>query len=110
MEWFITALHAFLTLLVSLGVLFSRTRIQHVSILIVLLVLLFGIRHNKGCFLTPCEHKTDKPTLSQLGQAFYLRDGTVEDAVFEEILVANLTFLHLLRIASYSVLPLKDIF
>ena len=98
----LTAFHAFLTLALVLGVLFSDTRIQHIAILSTLLILLFGIRYNKGCCLTSFEQNSDKLTLTEVGQAFYLRDDVVEDRVFEEILVANLTLLHLIRIAVYS--------
>lgn len=103
----LTAFHAFLTLALVLGVLFSDTRIQHIAILSTLLILLFGIRYNKGCCLTSFEQNSDKLTLTEVGQAFYLRDDVVEDRVFEEILVANLTLLHLIRIAAYSVTLLK---
>jgi len=111
MEWIATVVHAALTLAVVIGVLFSSTRTQHITILITLLVILFGIRLHKGCFLTHWE-VGNKPTLSQVGKAFYIRDPAAEpsDAVFEEILVANLVFLHLIRIAAHSVLPLKELF
>jgi hypothetical protein len=110
MEWVATAVHGLLTLALVVGVLFSNTRTQHIALLITLVCILFGIRYNKGCFLTWVEEVEEKPTLSELGKAFYLRDCDVDTAVFEEILVANLTFLLLLRIAAYSVLPLNNLF
>jgi len=109
MEWAITACHALLALALVVGVLFSNTKTQHIAILITLVVLLFGIRYNDGCCVTPLEGNDKNPTLSAMGKAFYLRDAedaaSVRDAVFEELVVANLTFLHLLRIAASSILP-----
>jgi len=107
-----TAVHALLTAALIIGVLFSNTRTQHITILITLVVILFGIRHNKGCFLTPYEIISGKPTLSELGKAFYIQDPHhgVSDATFEEILVSNLTFLLVLRIAVYSIFPINHVF
>jgi len=112
MEWVVTVFHVFLTAALTIGVLFSNTKTQHIAILIALLIILFGIRYNKGCFLTPYEGSPETPTLSDLGKAFYLQDPHhgVSDAAFEEILVANLTFLHIVRIAVSSVLPINDVF
>jgi hypothetical protein len=105
----VTVLHAALTAALVAGVLFSSTRIQHVAILSTLLILLFGIRINRGCCATSFE---EPPTLSQMGKALYLQHGdpSLSDETFEEILVSNLTFLQLLRIAALSTLPIKDLF
>jgi len=112
MEWAITVVHVLLTAALTVGVLFSNTKTQHIAILIALLIILFGVRYNKGCFLTSCEGGPEKLTLSDLEKAFYLQDSHhgVSDAAFEEILVANLTFLHIVRIAVSSVLPINDVF
>ena len=112
MEWVVTIAHVLLTAALTIGVLFSNTKTQHIAILIALLIILFGVRYNKGCFLTPCEGGPETPTLSELGKAFYLQDPHhgVSDAAFEEILVANLTFLHIVRIAVSSVFPINDVF
>jgi hypothetical protein len=106
MEWIATAVHGTLALTVVLGVLFSSTPTQHITILIILLIILFCTRLQKGCFLTHWE-AGNKLTLSQLGKAFYIQDPASEpsDAIFEEIVYANLVFLHLVRIAAYSLLP-----
>ena len=111
MEWIVTTTHAILALAVIVGVLFSSTYTQHITILITLLVILFGIRFYKGCFMTQWE-VGNKPTLTQIGKALYIHNPADEpsDAVFEEILVSSLVFLHLVRVAASSVLPLKDIF
>jgi hypothetical protein len=105
----ITALHAALTAVLVAGVLFSSTRIQHVAILSTLLILLFGIRMNRGCCATFFE---GRPTLSQLGKAMYLQEDepSVSDRTFEEILVSNLTFLQILRVAALSAFPVKEFF
>jgi hypothetical protein len=107
--WLLTIAHAFLTAALVAGVLFSATRTQHIAILSTLLILLFGIRMNGGCCATFFE---GKPTLSAMGKAFYLREEvpTLTDATFEEILVSNLTFLHIMRIAALSLFPMKEFF
>jgi hypothetical protein len=115
MEWVVTVFHVLLTAALTVGVLFSNTKTQHIAILIALIIILFGVRYNKGCFLTSCESSPEKPTLSDLEKAFYLQDSHhgVSDAAFEEIIVANLTFLHIVRIAVFSatsVLPINDVF
>ena len=99
-------LHAVLTAALIAGVLFSSTRIQHMAILSTLLILLFGIRMNQGCCATTFE---GQPTLTQLGKALYLQhdNPSLSDKTFEEILVSNLTFLQLLRVAALSFFPVK---
>jgi hypothetical protein len=105
----LTALHAALTAALVAGVLFSSTRIQHIAILSTLLILLFCIRFNRGCWLTFLE---GRPTLSQLGKAMYLQqdEPSLSDRTFEEILVSNLTFLQILRVAALSAFPVKEFF
>jgi len=105
----ITILHAVLTAALIAGVLFSSTRIQHIAILSTLLILLFGIRINRGCCATSFE---GTPTLTQLGKALYLQhdDPSLSDKTFEEILVSNLAFLQILRVAVLSILPVKEFF
>jgi len=112
MEWVVTVVHVLFTAALTVGVLFSNTKTQHIAILIALIIILFGVRYNKGCFLTSCESSPEKPTLSELGKAFYLQDPQhgVSDAALEEILIANLTFLHIVRIAVSSVFSVFSVF
>lgn len=109
--WILTGLHFLLCGAVVLGVLFSVSRTQQVAILAILVILLFGIRQANGCCVTPFEQTEGKPSLTEMGKALYLRDWTsVASPVFEEILVANLLFLQIIRILSSSVLPVYDLF
>lgn len=102
----ITVLHAALTAVLVAGVLFSSTRIQHIAILSTLLILLFGIRLNGGCCVT---HFEGQPALTQLEKAMYLQhdEPSLTDKTFEEILVCNLAWLHIVRVLGF---PLKDFF
>ena len=102
----ITVLHAALTAVLVAGVLFSSTRIQHMAILSTLLILLFGIRMNGGCCVT---HFEGRPTLTQLEKAMYLQhdEPSLSDKTFEEILVCNLAWLHIVRVLAF---PVKELF
>jgi hypothetical protein len=109
--WISTGFHFLLCSALVLGVLFSETRTQQLAILGTLVIVFFGVRFNRGCFVTALETSEDKPSLTELGKALYLRDwNSVTNPVFEEILVANLLFLQILRILACSILPIKELF
>lgn len=109
--WISTGFHFLLCSALVLGVLFSETRTQQLAILATLVIVFFGIRFNRGCFVTAWEGAEGKPSLTELGKALYLRNwDSVPNPVFEEILVANLLFLQILRILANSVLPIKELF
>jgi len=109
--WISSGFHFLLCSALVLGVLFSETRTQQLAILGTLVIVFFGIRYNRGCFVTALETAEGKPSLTELGKALYLRDwNSVANPIFEEILVANLLFLQILRILACSILPIKELF
>lgn len=110
-EWTNTVLHGFLTVSLVIGVLFSKSTIQMVSIVSCLLIILFMIRQNEGCFLTQYEMAPEKPTLTDMGLAFSLKDSAkVVPKHFEEIVVSNLLLIQLIRMISSSILPIEMLF
>ena len=105
---FYTIVHALLTLVLVQGVLFSNTMIQMVAVLSCLLILLFMIRQFDGCFLTSFE---GEPALSDIGIVLSLgKEQTIQKRQFEEILVSNLLQIHLIKMISLSILPIKILF
>jgi len=110
-EWICTGLHGFLTLSLVIGVLFSKSIVQMVSIVSCLLIILCMIRLNDGCFLTQYEKGDEKVTLTDMGLAFSIKDTTkVMPKHFEEIVVSNLLLIQLIRMLSLSILPIEMMF
>lgn len=111
-EWVCTLLHALLSLVLVWGVLFSNTTIQMVAILSCLILILLGIRWFDGCWLTHHEVAPEKLTLTDYGKAFSLENFAepLSNRRYEEIVVANLLFVHLIKMFTLSVLPVKMFF
>ena len=111
-EWFCTIMHGVLSLVLVLGVLFSTTNIQMVSILSCLILILLGIRLFDGCWVTQYEVAPDKMTLTDFGKAFSLHNSpdAISNRKYEEIIVANLLFIQMIKMFSLSILPLNMIF
>jgi hypothetical protein len=108
--YIITAIHALLCLLISDGVLFSRTPIQALSVLACILVVFLGIRLFEGCCLTPLENNFT-PNLSQLGRAFITRDiNKISISQFEEITVGTVMLLQIIRTATILLRPPEILF
>ena len=110
-EWFFTFIHGFLTIILVIGVIYSRTTASSIAILAALLVLLCMIRYFGGCFLTAFERDGVKPTLTEMGLAYSLKnDKAVSGEHFEEIVVSNLLLIHLIGIATRLVFPVELLF
>lgn len=111
LEWVLTSMHAFLSICMVVGVLFSKTTFSMVAVLATLLMLLCAIRYFGCCIMTEYERKDNKPTLTDIGLAISLKDDTaVSGQHFEEIVVANLLIIHLIGMFCRLVLPLEMLF
>ena len=109
--WICTILHAVLTIVMVLGVVFSKTVFAQFTILSALLVILFLIRYNDGCFVTKWEKFASKPTLTDMGRAYSLKEDTkISERHYEEIVVSNLLLIHLIKMIGHSILPLDILF
>lgn len=105
-----TVIHGLLAYVLVLGVLFSNTPVQMAAIASCLVILLCMIRFFDGCFWTTLE---ETPTLSDMGLAFSIGPTHRQEVPvkrYEEIVVANLLLIHLLKILSVSVLPIQALF
>ena len=111
-EWTCTILHAILSLVLVWGVLFSNTTLQMVAVLSSLILILLGIRWFDGCWLTQFEVAPDKLTLTDFGKAFSLQNYSepLSYRQYEEIVVANLLAVHLIKMFSVSILPMELFF
>lgn len=110
-EWLHTFVHGFLTIALVIGVIYARSITATISVLAALLILLCMIRYFGGCFLTNFEILDGKPTLTEMGKAFSLKeDGAVSGKHFEEIVVANLLLIHLIGILFRLVFPIEMMF
>ena len=109
--WICTILHAVLTIVMVLGVVFSKTVFAQCTILFTLLVILFLIRYNDGCFVTKWEKFESKPTLTDMGRAYSLKEDTkISERHYEEIVVSNLLLIHIIKMIAASILPLEMLF
>ena len=110
-EWTCTFVHAFLTIALTVGVIYARSLSATIAILASLLILLCMIRYFGGCLLSQFEVNDSFPTLTEIGRSYSLKD---DDAVsgkhFEEIVVSNLLLIHLIGIASRLILPIEILF
>lgn len=111
--WVCTIAHGLLTMCMVVGVLFSKTTFSMMSVLATLLLLLCMIRYFDGCFLSAFEKSpsTHKPTLTEMGISFSLKDdAAISGKHFEEIVVANLLLIHLIGMFCRLILPLEMLF
>lgn len=112
--WAITLFHFGLGVLMSFGILFSKTIQTQVIVFICMLLIVLGIRHWNGCILTPYEidsHDSLKPNISELARALFLRHPErvcIQDS--EEIACTILLTLIIFRIFVTLVLPTDILF
>ena len=112
--WEITLFHFGLAILMSFGILFSKTIQTQLIVFLCMLLIVLGIRHWNGCILTPYE--TDpgdslKPNISELARAVFLQYPqrvSIRDS--EELACTVLLTLSIFRIFSTLVFPTDILF
>jgi hypothetical protein len=112
--WAITLFHFGLGVLMSFGVLFSKTIQTQLIVFICMLLIVLGIRHWNGCILTPYEtdlHDSLKPNISELARAVFLQYPervSIRDS--EEMACTVLLTLSIFRMFSTLVFPTDILF
>ena len=83
-----------------------------VAVLASLILILLGIRMFQGCWLTQYEVAPEKMTLTDYGKAFSLHTytDTISNHNYEEIIVANLLFVHFIKMFTLLIFPLDMFF
>jgi hypothetical protein len=112
--WAITLFHFSLGILMSFGVLFSKTIQTQLIFFLCMLLIVLGIRHWNGCILTPYEidtHDSLKPSISELARAGFLQHPeriSIRDS--EEMACTIMLTLSIFRILLTLVLPTDILF
>lgn len=102
----VTVGHLFLCLIISYGVLFSRTPETAFATMACLTALLVMIRFFKGCIMTDWEQEV---STSKMGRAFMVLDYTkIAIGDFEEIVVGALLITCVIRVYTLLIVP-KDL-
>lgn len=112
-EWGVTTWHALLCAVMVVGVLYSKTPIAQGAVLATLIVLFFGVRVFDACAMDEYERKPgqDKPILTEMGRAMSLKEpSSVSNIDFEQIVIANLILVQMIKIYANSIFPFKRLF
>jgi hypothetical protein len=112
-EWFITTWHALLCAVMVVGVLYSKTPIAQGAVLATLIILFFGVRMFDACAMDEYERKPgqDKPILTEMGRAMSLKEpSSVSNIDFEQIVIANLILVQIIKIYANSIFPFERLF
>ena len=113
LEWFVTTWHALLCAVMVLGVLYSKTPIAQGAVLATLIILFFGVRIFSACAMDEYERKVgqDKPILTEMGRAMSLKEpSSVANIEFEQIVIANLILVQIIKIYANSIFPFERLF
>jgi hypothetical protein len=112
--WAITVFHFGLGVLMSFGILFAKKIQTQFIVFLCMLFIVLGIRHWKGCILTPYEtdpHDSLKPNISELARAVFLQHPEqVDIRVSEEIACTILLGLSIFRIIVTLIFPADVLF
>ena len=104
----VTVAHLTLCLIMSYGVLFSRTPETAFATLACLVALLVMIRFFKGCIMTDWEQDV---STSKMGRAFMVLDyKQIQIGDFEEIVVGALLITCAIRVYTLLIVPSHMIF
>ena len=112
-EWFVTTWHALLCAVMVVGVLYSKTPIAQGAVLSALILLFFGVRIFDACAMDEYERKDgqDKPILTDMGRAMSLKEpSSVSNIDFEQIVIANLILVQIIKIYANSIFPFERLF
>jgi hypothetical protein len=112
--WAVTLFHFGLAVLMSFGILFSKTIQTQFIVFLCMLLIVLGIRHWNGCILTTYETDSQdsmKPNISELARAVFLQHPervSIRDS--EEMACTVLLTLSMFRIFSTLILPADILF
>lgn len=110
-EWVITVIHAFLCVVMVLGVVFSKTRISQGAVLASLMLLFIGIRLFGTCIMDFTEVCENKPILADIGAAMIIKDHcNTSKYEYEQAVVGSLLVVHLIKIYALSIYPVDTLF
>jgi len=109
--WTITVAHAFLCIVMVIGVLYANTPVAQGAILATLVLLFIGVRMFGTCIMDDYEVHPNKPILAEMGRQMSLKHpDDVSRYNFEQIVIGNLLVIHLIKIYANSIAPLKPLF